>query len=179
MPLPLAILSTSFVVTFSKTVMIKANIGNFKKGQITSLPLVSPIRFWHITWINENKNPVVSPNGLAVKDPALSLLWSMSDPWPWNFNKCGQKKKKKKLKKQEESKNSADLLSCVRRVGSKATGNYAVCTYLYRTDKTPARLSQNYGRISVTCIYCCLPGHLFFSFSFCFVFATPLACGSS
>ena len=39
------------------------------------------------------------PGGLAVKDPALSLLWLTSGPWPGNF--ClplgTAKKKKKKL----------------------------------------------------------------------------------
>ena len=39
------------------------------------------------------------PGGLAVKDPALSLLWCGFDPWPRNFYmpRVWPKKKKKKV----------------------------------------------------------------------------------
>ena len=45
------------------------------------------------------------PNGLAVKDPTLSLLCLEFSPWPGNFHMPqAQSKKKKKKKKKKERK---------------------------------------------------------------------------
>ena len=43
---------------------------------------------------------------LWVKDPALSLLWLWSSPWPWNFHGCGhdQNKKREKISNYEYTK---------------------------------------------------------------------------
>ena len=53
--------------------------------------------------IDKKKHLKEFPGGLAVKDPALSLLWCAFDPWPRNLlpetSACprhGQKEKKEK-----------------------------------------------------------------------------------
>ena len=39
------------------------------------------------------------PSYLSVKDPVLSLLWLVLDPWPWNFRMPQASLKKEKKKK--------------------------------------------------------------------------------
>lgn len=57
------------------------------------------------------------------------------------------------------NQNRADVLGRVSRAGSKAIVNDAARTHLFRTGEIPARLSQNQGRIFLSCTYSHLSDH--------------------